>query len=510
VHGSTPSPHHVARPSASPSQSPSPRSDRPGRVGRVIAVGGGKGGVGKSLVATNLAVALARGGKRVVVLDADLGAPNLHAMFGVQQPPATVEDFLAGRRATLDEIAVATKFPNLRLICGAEGVLGSANPSFDAKQRLLAQLAHLDADCLLVDVGAGVDVDTIDFFNAADIRLCVMVPEITSLQNGYAFLKIALFRRFQRAIAGMRASEKLRAAFGQDAFELGSTLDRVSTFFTLLEDEVPELVPNFKQLLKEFNAQIVGNMLHRPADGNALFAMKRLIRDRLELDADIVASLRQNAGMRTSINAGQPFAAAFASNDPDVFEMTQLAMRVGRQDLQPLYKIREDFLRAAKQRPLDPGVDARFEFGLQGIPTAQPKPSLVGREPRPTPPHVRDASQAAFSSEFRQHQRVSPRIAVQQAIELNVDGHWYVGRLVEVNQGGGLVLGIRAPVEWRDQRGQLRVGDGVGDARVEPMPIVVLQVDHEAGRLIVRFEDPAAAARLVARLSATAAPAPRS
>src|ERR1700690_3745667 len=156
--------------------------DKPGRV---LAVGGGKGGVGKSLVSTNLAVSLAKAGAKVVMLDADLGAPNLHTMFGIMRPQRTVEDFLAGRSATLAEVAQPTTVPGLSLICGAEGALGSAHPTFQNKQRLLTELNRLPVDVLLIDVGAGVDIDTIDFFNAADTRLIVMVPEITSLQNGY-------------------------------------------------------------------------------------------------------------------------------------------------------------------------------------------------------------------------------------------------------------------------------------------------------------------------------------
>src|SRR5690349_21292293 len=107
------------------------------RVGRIIAVGGGKGGVGKSLISTNLAVSLARLGAQVVMLDADLGAPNLHTMFGIMRPQRTVEDFLAGRAATLEEVMHETAIPGLRLICGAGGALGSSNPAPEAKQRLL-------------------------------------------------------------------------------------------------------------------------------------------------------------------------------------------------------------------------------------------------------------------------------------------------------------------------------------------------------------------------------------
>ena len=469
--------------------------EQPTRVGRIIAVGGGKGGVGKSLVSTNLAVALAKAGARVVMLDADLGAPNLHTMFGITRPQRTLEDFLGGRSATLDEVALPTSVPGLRLICGAEGGLGSANPTFQTKQKLLAQLGTLAADCLLIDVGAGVDLNTIDFFNAADTRLVVIVPEITSLQNGYGFLKIALFRRLQRATAGLRVSEKLTAVFGKKAFEIGSTMDRVSTFFSMLEDEVPELVTHFRRLLEEFNAQLVGNMLHRPADGNALFGMQRLIRERLGLNVEVAASLRQNPQIRTTVNSGRPFAAVAPISDPDMFEFTQLATRVLRQDLSPLRKIREDFMRAMNQRPLDPGLDQRFQFGLDGLELETPPATHVVREPRPA---ASAPSTATFASELGQLKRHAPRVQVQLAIEVNFDGRWYLGKLTEVNEGGGLVTGLRAPQSWRGARGTLRAVDDLRGAG--PITCAVHSIDEAAGKLIVRFDDTAASKRVVAEL----------
>lgn len=454
-------------------------------LGRILAVGGGKGGVGKSLVSTNLAVALAKTGARTIMLDADLGAPNLHTMFGIMRPPRTVEDFLAGRAATLDEVAIPTPTPGLRLICGAEGALGSTRPTVQSKQKLLDQLGRLDADVLLIDVGAGVDLDTIDFFNAADTRLVVMVPEITSLQNGYAFLKIALFRRLQRASAGLRASEKLTAAFGKDTFEIGSTMDRVSTFFALLEDEVPELVANFRLLLAEFNAHLIGNMLHKPADRNALFAIQRMVRERLDIEFQVAAGIRQNDKVRNSVNSGRPFAVDAPRNDPDLAELMQLATRLVQQDLAPIRKLRADFLRAMKTRPLDPGYDAKFEFGLDGIDTT---PHVV-KEPRVVP-----EAEPKLPSEFKQLQRVSERIKLYVPIELDLDGRSYLGQLVEINEGGGSISGIRAPATWKPgAAGALRV---VGD----PAPTAIVLHAVKPTEVIVRFTDGPAAARLVDEL----------
>lgn len=469
--------------------------DKPARIGRIIAIGGGKGGVGKSLVSTNLAVALARLGARVVVLDADLGAPNLHTMYGIMRPQRTIEDFLLGHCSTLEEVALPTSVPGLRVICGSGGALGSANPSFQSKQRLLDQLGRLPADCLLIDVGAGVDLNTIDFFNAADTRLVVMVPEITSLQNGYAFLKLALFRRLQRAIAGVRVSEKLTAAFGKNVFEIGSGMDRVSTFFSLLEDEVPELVAHFRLLLAEFNACLVGNMLHRPEDKNALFAMQRMFRERLGIQVELAAALRQNANIRSSVNTGRPFALNALHTDPDSAEINQLAARLLHQDLKPLLRIREEFLRAMKRVPLDPDFDARFGFGLEGIEVEPRRSAEVVREPRV--PDVQPQATAAFSSEFRQLQRVSERIRLYVPIELNFDGRWYMGQLTEVNEGGAKITGVRAPDTWQAARGALRV---VGGPNTGGISIGMHSSDPKSGALVVQFTDAAAANQLVAEL----------
>lgn len=467
--------------------------DTHGRIGRIVAVGGGKGGVGKSLISTNLAVTLARSGSRVVMLDADLGAPNLHTMFGIMRPPRTVEDFLSGRSTSLHDVVVPTQIPGLRLICGAEGALGSGRTTPEAKQRLLSELARLDADILIVDVGAGVNVDTIDFFNAADTRLVVMVPEITSLQNGYSFLKIALFRRFQLAVAGMGASQKLAAAFGEDAFEIGSTMDRVSTFFAMLEDEVPELVASFRMLLQEFNARIVGNMLHTSADRNALFAMQRMIRDRLGLEVEIAAGISHNAMVRNSVNTGRPFASEASHTDLDLREIRQLAATVQQQDLSTVRRLRADFVRELRKRPaVDSNLHARFDFGFEGMATAHHPTSA--KSPPPVPMRARPAA-AAFATEIGQVKRASERLQVSLPVELNFDGRWYLGKVTEINEGGAQVTGIRAPGSWDGAQGTLRrAGD---DRSTTALAIALHSVNAATSSLVVRFVDAAAAGQLV-------------
>jgi flagellar biosynthesis protein FlhG len=165
----------------------------------IWAVGGGKGGVGKSVVTANLGVALARRGLRCVLVDADLGGANLHTLLGGHGRGPTLSDFLNGRVGSLAEVVQDTRIANLRLVSGARALLAIANPKHFQKQKLLRQLRRLDADVVLLDLAAGSTFNVLDFFLAADRGLLVTAPEPTAIENTYHFLKAAFYRSLQAA-----------------------------------------------------------------------------------------------------------------------------------------------------------------------------------------------------------------------------------------------------------------------------------------------------------------------
>ena len=179
---------------------PRPRQDElPSgrRARRIVAVGGGKGGIGKSLVSANLGIALARAGHRVTLVDVDLGGANLHTCLGINQPQGTLSDVVT-KGTRIESLAAPTGIENLTLVSGAMDALDAANPRAQARARLVEQLQTLDADYLLLDLGAGTSLHTIDFFLLADHGVLVLLPEPTSVENAYRFLKAALFRRLQQ------------------------------------------------------------------------------------------------------------------------------------------------------------------------------------------------------------------------------------------------------------------------------------------------------------------------
>jgi flagellar biosynthesis protein FlhG len=178
---------------------PRPRAAAPPKASarRVVAVGGGKGGIGKSLVSANLGIALAQKGAKVTLVDADLGGANLHTCLGIDQPTVSMSDFIGRRVERLEDIQVPTGQPGLSLIAGAHDGLDAANPKHAQKSRLLRHVRALDVDYVILDLGAGTTLNVLDFFLSADIGLVVLLPEPTSIENAYRFIKAAFFRRMQ-------------------------------------------------------------------------------------------------------------------------------------------------------------------------------------------------------------------------------------------------------------------------------------------------------------------------
>ena len=169
---------------------------------KLWSVGGGKGGVGKSIVTLGLAVCLAEMGKKVILIDGDLGGANLHTLLGVRFPEVSLEDFLLRRVSRLEDTVIFTSIENISLISGADDILGAANPTYSQKLRLVQQIEELGADFVLLDLGAGTSFNTLDLFNHSPGKIAMLTGMVTSLQNVYGFIKSALFRKLSREFAG--------------------------------------------------------------------------------------------------------------------------------------------------------------------------------------------------------------------------------------------------------------------------------------------------------------------
>jgi flagellar biosynthesis protein FlhG len=161
---------------------------------RIWAVGGGKGGTGKSFVSSSLGLHLASLERDVLLIDADLGGPNLHTLLGMRNGHPDLGDFLTNKVPTLEEAAVETPFRGLRIIRGTENILFIANLNHYKKLRLLRQIRQLGAQDIILDLGTGSAFNTLDFFLSANPGIVVATPEPTAIENSYLFLKSCIMR----------------------------------------------------------------------------------------------------------------------------------------------------------------------------------------------------------------------------------------------------------------------------------------------------------------------------
>jgi flagellar biosynthesis protein FlhG len=194
-----------------PQSSPSPSVDvrvnipsrsiasAPGSQKTVWAVGGGKGGIGKTLLTSNMAVYLSWLNKKVVVVDMDLGGANLHTSLGVDAPIKTLSDLVMGRTEDIQELIQPTPIRNLELISGAQDPVGITNMRHMQKARLIRKFREINADFILLDLGAGTATNTLDFFLLADQKIVIVTPEPTSIENAYRFIKSAFYRMLRAA-----------------------------------------------------------------------------------------------------------------------------------------------------------------------------------------------------------------------------------------------------------------------------------------------------------------------
>ena len=189
-------------PESIPQSLPPPRNVR-----HVIAVGGGRGGVGKSVLAVNLAVYLAQLGRSVMLVDADPAGAELHTMLDVDVPLGMP----GGRKDSADDdlTPVSTPIPGLSLLPQLY-TAGSTVPIRPGrKPRWARGLRQLDVDSVLLDLGAGTGPATLDLFLSADTGLCVTAPEPPSVEATYRFARALFQRQIRRTLIKDRFKMRL-------------------------------------------------------------------------------------------------------------------------------------------------------------------------------------------------------------------------------------------------------------------------------------------------------------
>ncbi len=263
----------------------------------IVSIASGKGGVGKSIIAANLSMLMAKRGKRVVLADLDVGGADAHILFGMLNPPRTLTDFIERRVERLDEVLQPiSTHPFLQLLPGTGDTLATANLPYAKKKRLLRHFAQLKADVIVIDIGAGTSYHALDFFLMADHYVAVATPDPTSVLDLYRFIKLAAIRRV------------LSAFLSRDA--VSETLSERD--FSSIEDviqAVTETDPNAREVasrtLQGFQPHLIVNRVSGKSRVNVLH-LKKLLQEYVGGDLTTLGEIPDDAAVTRAVRSFLP------------------------------------------------------------------------------------------------------------------------------------------------------------------------------------------------------------
>ncbi len=280
-------------------------TDKEERQKKVFAIGGGKGGVGKTVLSASLGIGLASYDNEVVIVDADLGGANLHTAMGILEPEYTFYHFYTLQRENLEDICLETPVSNLKLISGACGTLGLANPRYSQKVRFINQLRQLDADYILLDLGAGSSYNVIDFFLAADEGILVTTPEPTAIQETFNFLKIAIMRRLVRQF---RDNPPVLNVFDRYMYsepgKMQFTMDDIIKDVKSIDSDASHYIESF---LEKYHPRLILNMVHSSKEIREGDSFRTAAHDILNVEVDYLGFVEYDDVVRKSVNEMRPF-----------------------------------------------------------------------------------------------------------------------------------------------------------------------------------------------------------
>jgi len=299
---------------------------------KLWSIGGGKGGIGKSVFSLGLGISLARMGKKVILIDGDLGGANLHTLMGVRYPHVTLEHFLLKKVDRLEDTIIQTQVEGIGLICGADDILGAANPTYSQKIRLLNQIEALPAQYVLLDLGAGTAFNLLDFFNYSPGKIVLFTSQTTSLQNAYGFIKSALYRKISRDFAKDDAVMKLLCHSGED--DTPSSIGTVSELLSNLTESAPQHYERLKDLLQEYQIFLVANMVKSNSDLKSPEIIQSVCADFLSLQPEILGHVGFDPAIEAAVNHMTQFPLNHKKSKAGG-DLAQIALRVVKESMLP-------------------------------------------------------------------------------------------------------------------------------------------------------------------------------
>lgn len=259
-----------------------PGENAPQQVAQLWAVGGGKGGSGKSFLTSLMGILLAESGRKVILMDSDFGGANLHSFLGVKKPGYSLTDFF-DRKVPLQEIVLPTWTPNLRLVIGDVHAMTPLSFVHTQKLELFHHIRRLDAELILIDLGAGSAAETVDTFLIADKLITMTTPQTISFDNLYHFLNKVLFRKLNAAIYEQGLQKTAAKAWKSRE---GGRIRTIRDFINHLSLFSPKIKPVIDKAFADFHIHVVMNYVRSKEQAQTGESLGKILHDYYGIGAD--------------------------------------------------------------------------------------------------------------------------------------------------------------------------------------------------------------------------------
>ena len=267
-------------------------------MSHIYPIGGGKGGSGKSFITANLGVLFAKQGKKVVVVDLDLGGSNLHTFLSLRSPKLGLNDFLNKTYKKLDQVAVPTSIPNLSLISSSNCSHEIGNLFHTQKLKIIRAIGKLSYDYILLDLGAGTIFNILDFFLISNKGLFIITPEPTSIENTFQFIKAVYLRKIKQLLSQRTFNtcvNRLQSVTKNSIIR--SPMELIET----LEKHDPKTGNTLKSELRKMHFKFIINQFRKESDVTMGNKIEKLCNKHFFSDFQFLGNIRYDERVHDSI-----------------------------------------------------------------------------------------------------------------------------------------------------------------------------------------------------------------
>ncbi len=284
-------------------------------ITEILSFGGGKGGIGKTVITANLANLLSYQGKRVLLADLDLGGSNTHTVLGIEPGDKNLHHFLKREEKDLFPLIFRPPGFSFDFLPGLVNALPEISIPAAQRQKIIRHLMKMKYDYILLDLGAGITPHILDFFNI-DRGIVIVIPEPTSVENLYRFIRSAFTRKLMQLKSGpiwkkllRDILDKPRSFYGKDILVLREKIG----------EKFPEMVRVVDIAIEKFEPWLIVNMSDEEDDfgedipeiASKLLGLKVKLIGRVPYERRIMDDIRRRR-LTTRIASDSPFTKALS------------------------------------------------------------------------------------------------------------------------------------------------------------------------------------------------------